>query len=271
MLQYLWFIPLGFVIGACGTLIGAGGGFILVPVLLLLYPNESPELITSISLAVVFFNTLSGSWAYGRMGRIDYKTGLLFASATIPGAIGGALTTAYIPRQVFDIIFGLLLLALSVYLLLRPHSETGSKGRSFRVSLTRTVVETNGTTHTFSYIPLVGVGLSFFVGYISSLLGIGGGIIHVPALVQLLDLPVHIATATSHFILAIMALTGTIVHIVQGVFVRGIWLTLALAIGVLLGAPLGASLSNRVRGDWIIRGLAIGVGLVAIRLLITAL
>ena len=47
----------------------------LAPILLLLYPRESPETITCISLAVVFFNALSGSWAYARMGRIDYRSG----------------------------------------------------------------------------------------------------------------------------------------------------------------------------------------------------
>jgi uncharacterized membrane protein YfcA len=76
MEQYLWLIPLGVVTGAYGTLIGAGGGFVLMPLLLLLYRDESPEIITSISLAVVFFNALSGSLAYARMKRIDYKSGL---------------------------------------------------------------------------------------------------------------------------------------------------------------------------------------------------
>lgn len=56
----------GFFIGGYGTLIVAGGGFVLVPLLLLLYPNESTETLTSISLAVVFFNALSGSVAYAR-------------------------------------------------------------------------------------------------------------------------------------------------------------------------------------------------------------
>ncbi|HEY3168403.1 MAG TPA: sulfite exporter TauE/SafE family protein, partial [Candidatus Binatia bacterium] len=97
--HYLWLLPLGILIGAFGTLIGAGGGFILVPILLLLYPDENTELITSISLAVVFFNALSGSWAYSRMGRIDYKSGMIFAVATIPGAILGAVSTAYVPRH----------------------------------------------------------------------------------------------------------------------------------------------------------------------------
>lgn len=56
--QYLllfWLIPLGFLAGGYGTLIGAGGGFVLAPALLLLYPTEAPETVTSISLAVVFF------------------------------------------------------------------------------------------------------------------------------------------------------------------------------------------------------------------------
>ena len=62
-INYLWLLPLGLLIGAFGTLIGAGGGFILVPILLLIYPKENTELITSVSLAVFFFNALSGSWA----------------------------------------------------------------------------------------------------------------------------------------------------------------------------------------------------------------
>ena len=86
-LAYLWLIPLGFMVGAYGTLIGAGGGFVLVPFLLILYPHETAETITAISLAVVFFNALSGSIAYARMRRIEYRSGLIFSAATIPGAI----------------------------------------------------------------------------------------------------------------------------------------------------------------------------------------
>ena len=69
--HHLLLVALGLVVGAFGTLIGAGGGFVLAPVLLLLYPRDLPETITSICLAVVFFNALSGSWVYGRMARID--------------------------------------------------------------------------------------------------------------------------------------------------------------------------------------------------------
>jgi len=265
--QYAWLIPFGFVLGTCGTLIGAGGGFVLMPALLLLYPDESPEVITSISLAVVFFNALSGSWAYARMGRIDYKSGLLFATAAIPGAIVGALSTAFIPRHLFDVLFGLLMVAGSIFLFLHPGRKKEAAGRGGNNHVVKTLVEKNGVVHNFSFNPKVGVGLSFFVGYISSALGIGGGIVHVPVLVRLLDFPVHIATATSHFILAIMALTGTLVHVARGSFSHGVHRTIGLAVGALLGAQVGALLSSRVKGSWIIRGLAIALAFVGIRLL----
>src|SRR6267154_2930472 len=109
----------GFLIGIFGTLIGAGGGFILVPILILSYPELSPETITAISIVIVAANAISGSIAYARSGRIDYKAGLLFAAFTIPGSILGVLTTKFIPRTLFNILFGLLLVALSVYLMLR--------------------------------------------------------------------------------------------------------------------------------------------------------
>src|SRR5207245_2044054 len=112
-------IPLGFVVGAFGTLIGAGGGFILVPALLLLYPTAKPSVITGISLAVVFFNAASGSIAYARERRIDWRTGLTFAAATTPGAVFGALAVSFVPRGVFDALFGLLLLGLAV-VMFRP-------------------------------------------------------------------------------------------------------------------------------------------------------
>ncbi len=267
--EYFWLIGLGFLVGLYGTLIGAGGGFILMPVLLLLHPHAKPEQLTAISLAVVFFNALAGSESYAMMGRIDYKSGLMFAAATIPGAIFGALNTSAVPRPLFNGIFGVVLMAASIFLFFRPAMKTHEVSlHQHHPYVFRHMVAAGGETYDYNFNPLVGIGISFGVGYISSFLGIGGGIIHVPALTYFLDFPVHIATATSHFILAIMALTGTLVHIWTGTFHEGARDTLSLSIGALLGAPLGAYLSSRIRGPWIIRGLALALGLVGIRILI---
>jgi uncharacterized protein len=109
------------------------------------------------------------------------------------------------------------------------------------------------------------------VGFVSSLLGIGGGIIHVPALVYLLGFPAHIATATSHFILAVMSLTGTAVHIATGAFAPGALRAVLLGAGALAGAQVGARVSKRVHGKWILRSLAVGLMFVGLRILLLAI
>lgn len=266
MINYYWLVPLGFVIGAYGTIIGAGGGFLLVPALLLFYPIEKPETITSISLAVVFFNALSGSLAYAHMKRINFRSGIVFSIATIPGAILGALTTTYIPRRQFDLLFGILMFAASVLLLVRP--GPGKREEKSGHSLTQETIKEQEKARLFPYNLVLGAGLSTGLGYISSFLGIGAGFIYVPALVYFLKFPVHIATATSQFILMIMAFTGTVTHVFSGMFHHGTNQTVALAIGVVLGAQLGARLSERIRGDLIIRGLALALAFVGIRLIV---
>lgn len=269
---HLWLIPVGFAVGAVGTLIGAGGGFVLVPILLLLYPERSPELVTSMSLAVVYFNAFSGTCAYARLKRIDYRSGLVFALATVPGAVLGALTTHLIPRRVFDGVFGGLLLVLAVFLVLQRHREhLGCDVPPSNGQTIRTVVDSNGSRYTFSFSLFGGIVLSLVVGYLSSALGVGGGVIHVPALIRLLHFPAHIATATSHFILTFTSLAGTVVHIAYGVFSQGATGTLCLAIGALMGAQLGAWVSGRLRGVWIIRCLAVALGFVGVRVLVMAL
>jgi uncharacterized protein len=269
--QILWMVPLGFAVGIIGTLIGAGGGFLLVPVLLLVYPNKSPETITSISLVVVFFNALSGSFAYSKMKRIDFKSGILFSFAVVPGAILGALNVSFISRSAFNLIFGIILIAIALFLTLRPELKKIETSKKNPIYVVRKLTTADGVKHIFSYNPIVGFVLSIGVGYLSSLLGIGGGIIHVPALVQLLNFPIHIATATSHFILAVMAFAGSAVHACTGVLSNGVFQAVCLSIGVIFGAQLGAKFSNKVHGVWIIRTLAIALAVVGIRILIMAL
>lgn len=268
-LTILLLIGLGFLIGTFGTLIGAGGGFILMPLLLLLYPDMEPDVLTSISLAVVFLNATSGSVAYARMKRIDYRSALIFAAATLPGAVIGALATTMISRHIFNLILGGLLIVIAVFLILRPQQGAYAARVIRGRCVDRHVIERSGTEHRFKFNIWTGIWISFLVGFISSLLGIGGGIIHVPALISVLNFPIHVATATSHFILAFMALTSTIVHMIQGSFWEGWHIALAIGTGVVLGAQLGAGLSHKVKPKGIVLALAGALFLVGIRLLFT--
>lgn len=267
-LSILGFLFLGIGIGAIGTLIGVGGGFILIPILLWLYPTMPAEQIAAISLAVIFFNSLSGTLAYARMRRIDYRSGVLFALAALPGTILGALATAYIQRKTFDLVIGIVLIAAALTLLLRNRAkqDTVSTPQS-RGSRVVRLTDSSGQTYEFRFSPWLGAALSTVVGFLSSMLGIGGGIIHVPALVHLLNFPIHIATATSHFMLAMMSFSGSLTHLFAGELMPGIGLILPLSVGAIVGAQVGARLSNRIHGAWIMRSLAIALLLVGIRLI----
>lgn len=263
----LLLIGLGFLVGAFGTLIGAGGGFILVPVLLFLFPNLQLEVVTSISLAVVFLNAASGSVAYARLKRIDYKSAIIFAIASLPGSIIGALLTSHISRRIFNIILGILLMAAAIYLLTRSDENVAGNNNAKASVVNRTITDIYKKKYTYSFNQLLGIILSFIIGFLSSLLGIGGGIIHVAVLANLLNFPVHIATATSHFILAILALAGTVVHMIQGTFWQEWTKAVFIGVGVIGGAQLGAKLSEKIKPKAIIRALAVSLLLVAIRLL----
>jgi uncharacterized membrane protein YfcA len=264
---------IGFIIGTCGTLIGAGGGFILVPFLLLTDHKLSTEIITAISIAVVAANAISGSIAYARSGRIDYKAGLLFAACTIPGSILGVLITAYIPRIVFRLFFGLLLIGLSVLLFLKKreqsikHFSNNQIPKGWRHHI---ITDKNNVTYSYTYNHYRGILISVVVGFLSPLLGIGGGIIHVPALVQWLYFPVYVATATSHFILAIMSTVSVIMHAAEGNYndLKVQHLTIFIAIGAIVGAQVGAFISHKIKTTVIVRALAICLCLVGLRLLL---
>jgi uncharacterized membrane protein YfcA len=259
-------IAVGFVVGAFGTIIGAGGGFILTPILLLLYPHDSAQTLTAISLAAVFFNAASGTAAYVRQGRVDFRSGSVFAVATLPGAVAGALVVGAVSRQVFDAVMGAILGALAVWLIA---GERWRIQRSRSHLAHRVLSDRTGTTYSYDVPLRVGALYSLGVGFLSSFLGIGGGVIHVPLLVRVLGFPLHLATATSHFVLAIMAGTGTITHIALGSFARGhgVRRAASLSIGVVGGAQLGARLSLRLRGRVVELLLAIALLALATRLI----
>ena len=171
MLTDIILVLIGFAVGTFGTLVGAGGGFILMPVLLLMFPEQSPEILTSISLAVVFFNAASGSLAYSRMKKIDYRSGLIFSLAAVPGAIVGSYIVKYINRNIFNVIFGILLFFVSVYLYFRA-GVSSSAGKEYPPHYSkRFLVDSEDNEYAYAFEHKTGIIISILVGFISSLSG----------------------------------------------------------------------------------------------------
>ncbi len=272
MLEGLLLVALGAAVGTLGTLVGAGGGFLLVPLLLLIYDQEDPGTITAMSLAVVSVNATSGSLAYARQRRIDYYTGAWFAVATLPCAIAGSFLVQFIDRRTFAGLFAGVLGGVAVYLALRRPAAAIREPLEGRGVVTREIRDQRGQRFRYAYRLWQGIAISAGIGLVSSLLGVGGGVLHVPIMATVLHFPVHVATATSQFVLAFMALQATVTHVLAGNLGWDESLARAglLAAGAIPGAQAGARLARRLKGDIIVRVLAGALLLVALRLGLTA-
>jgi uncharacterized membrane protein YfcA len=270
LLRAVEFLAFGFAVGAYGTMVGAGGGFLIVPALILV-AGAPPEMAAGTSLTVIFINALFGTHSYARMKRIDYRSGVLFAAATIPGSIIGASLSAHFSGPLFNKLFGVLMLLLAAFLLWRPKAEEqmhtamiASTGEWYQFH--SEVVDSTGAHFAWRYNLVIGVLVSLVVGFFASILGIGGGIIHVPVLTYVLGFPPHIATATSHFILAISSLVGAGSHLSLGHVLIGP--AILMGIGAAGGSQVGARIAMRLRGGKILRLLSLALIVVGIRLLL---
>ncbi len=265
------FLAFGLLVGAYGTMVGAGGGFLVVPALLLVY-HMPPEQAAGTSIAVAFMNAASGTVSYARQGRVDYRAGIWFAVATLPGAVAGAFLSRLFTGPAFDTVFGLLLLGIAALLVWRPVAQEEYAESVLEQAdlpwwrVQRHVTDRAGETFRYRYNLAAGVGISFCVGFASSILGIGGGIIHVPALIHLLGFPAHVAMATSHFILAISAGTATLSHLALHHVLIGP--AILMGVGVVAGAQVGARLGQLLKGTVVVRLLSIALIIVGIRLLL---
>lgn len=270
MIEAVALVIAGFGVGCYGTMIGIGGGPLIIPILILA-TELSPEQVIGTTMMVVFFNTLSGSISYLKQKRVDIISGTKFGLATIPGAMLGTYVPRFFSMDFLRIFFGLLLLLLSGYVFAiaqEDHPEMGVKsprpkpGQDF---VTRKIVDAEGRVFVYSFDENLGITLSFLISSVATMFGIGGGVIHVPMLVRVLNFPVHIAAATAHFKLAICALFGSIFFLYYDCVVPSV--AIPMAMGTIVGAQLGAKLSNRFSGSNILRLLTVALVILALRLL----
>jgi uncharacterized membrane protein YfcA len=252
-------IGLGAFTGTYGILIGAGGGFILVPFLVLLVGLE-PRVAVGTSLTVVFVTALSGVIGYARLRAIDYRSGITFALAEIPGSVLGAVAAVKAPEGVLQFSFGGLLLMLSAYMLLKPEvsvSAAASPRSGGRGVTTREITTASGRHYAYSFNLSLASLCTAALGVVSSFFGIGGGLMRVPLLVYGFRVPLLIATATSIFTMALSTGAGVASHAMLG-NISGAVLVFT-AIGVIAGAQVGIKLAPRLRQGLVIRFLALGL------------
>ena len=239
MIEFAELFAVGVGVGAFGSLVGIGGGMIMVPLFMLtmMSPNgstfENVQQVIGTSLFGVLLNALSGTWAYIRQHKVMFRAAVPFALATVPGAFMGSYITDFFNGISFSLTFGSAFSIASILM----YSKASSK-------------KANVSAATFSveksqFNVLLGVALSFIVGFLSSILGIGGGVIHVPMMVFILGFPAHIAVATSTFILMVSSFVGVISHAFLNHIV---WIpAIAVGCGAMVGAQIGALLSKRSR------------------------
>ena len=234
-LTFLLVVGLG--AGTLGSMLGVGGGIIMVPALTFL--NVPPTQAASTSLIAVMATSISSTIEYSRQKRINYGLGLQMAACAIPGGVLGAVLSEYLLQDTFKLYFGILLILTGLYILYRNSvlKDRHVKRRSLALQ--------------------VGVfAASFGAGIISSLFGVGGGIIFVPAMLLVLGLTMHRAAPTSQFTLMMTAIAGVFTHSALGHpdYLQAI----VLSIGAFVGAQIGARLS-RITKDVLLQRLLAAV------------
>ena len=218
-------ISLGVGASIFGSIVGLGGGFIVVPFLRLAF-DFAPGVAAGTSLVLVFANTAAASIAFARRGRIAFRTAIPLALASIPGSIGGAILAHHLPAHTYDWLYAGLLVALSLYVFLRR--DAGDS--------TRKTIANNDV-----WIMAAG---GLVVGLVSSLFGIGGGVILIPLLFAMTEFDVHVVAATST---AVIAMTSPVGILTQGLLGDlALWPCLALGAGGIIGGSIGARLASKI-------------------------
>jgi len=226
MIDQIWLILLGFAAGVLGSMIGLGGGIIIVPVLTFL--GFSPTAAASNSLFGALSNAVASTISYSRQKRIVYPLGLKLGLLSVPGTVLGALLSTDIAPDIFKILFGFVLIASAVYIFVRKKIETAEKTFSIQMMI-------------------FAVSASFFAGLISAFFGIGGGIVFVPLMVVGMGMAMKKAAPTSQLILLFSSLSGVITHSLLGHpdFMQAGFLAIGSFIGGLVGARLSIDVKER--------------------------
>lgn len=263
------FLPvLALLVGIIASMLGIGGGVFIVPALQLLPLSIgfSPQMASGTSLAMILFTALSSTVGYTRQKRIDYKLGLLFAVITVPGALVGAFATTIIPAELLILIFALFLLYVASHMIFTYSVGIFKSSTSRKDCPTRSLTDSDGKVFEYFADLNRGMPISFFAGFFSGLLGIGGGTLMVPILHFVLCCPMHLAVATSAFIMIFTSIAGVATHLLLG-NVR-LDYAILLSVGVIVGAQIGAHVAKRTSSKNLRRTFGIVLVIISLRMIL---
>jgi len=254
---FVFLFVFGISVGTLGTLIGVGSGWIHVPFLMILF-GFSPQQAIGTSIGIIFLNTLAGSAIYGVEKKIDFYLGWRLLAAALPGALVGPFIVQTYTHVTFTLIFGAFLLFMAYYLAF-------VREKIILLSENIPAIETPLNPVKIE----IGIIGSFIIGLLSNLIGIGGGIIHVPFLMMALNMQIHRAVATSHFILCGCSLVGSLMFSYFGNIKLDF--VMAIGIGTILGAMIGARMSSSVQEKTLRRLLAVAIIAVGAQMLLSSI
>ncbi len=249
--------PLDFVIslalisvaaGVLGSLVGLGGGVVIVPVLTLLY-HVDIRLAIGASIVSVIATSSGAAAAYVRDRMANLRAGMFLEVATTTGALTGAYLTTLLPARFLFVFFGLILGYSSFATFRRRHVDAPLTVSNDRIA---NYFNLHGTYHDLAEgreIPYkvvrtkLGLSIMYVAGLVSALLGIGSGALKVPAMDSAMRLPMKVSSATSNFMIGVTAAASAGVYFVRGQIDPII--AAPVAAGVLLGATVGARILGR--------------------------
>ena len=267
-MEWVLLTVIGLVAGTLGSLMGLGGGIIIVPAMMILssylaiLAGITPQVAVGTSLLIMIFTGLSSTLAYLKQKTVDLKSGWLFFAGSGPGALFGVYFNNSIDAKSFLIYFGIFIIFVSFVLMIRKYLKPLKLTKR---GIKRDYINERGETIEYGYHPALALPIAFVVGMCSGLFGIGGGSLMVPAMILLFGFPPHRAVATSMFMIFLSAILSSVSHIALG---NVNWLyALALVPGAWFGGQLGASINQKLKSDTVVNILRIFLVVIGFRLI----
>jgi uncharacterized protein len=234
-------------VGLFGALLGLGGGILLVPLLTLGFGLPLNTAVATSLVSVIA--TSAGAAAYNvRAGRADVRLGLRLGGAAVLGALAGGILAGFVPERLIAALFAALLLYTATSLV---RAELARRGRPAVPHDPHLPSAPDGpqAPRYRSHRLVSALAGSVGAGVVSALLGVGGGIVKVPLMHLVMRAPLHVATATSNYIMGVTAAAGSYVYLFRGVVAPEV--AGPVVLGVVAGSFLGARLAPHLRVRWL--------------------